>query len=120
MFFSFVDIIFLWNEHTTSYRRTPIHWGFKRANVCKFFCAVESVDINAIDKQGKTAMISAAQFDLIDTVRTLLAFNADTTGVLDLILPRDDDDDNPNNFNLGQPELFALVEEHENRTVIKF
>ena len=50
-----------------------------RASTCQLLCALDGVEQNAVNIEGKTALDLAVCLSEVDSVRTLLEFNVDTS-----------------------------------------
>ena len=66
-------------------------------------CALDGVDVNAINKLGKTAIACAIGKSRVDAVRALLEFNVDTSKAIVEANTR--------------VEIVQLLDEHRKRTV---
>ena len=51
------------------------------ASTCKLLCALDGVDQNAVDNEGKTAFDRVMTWSMFDSVRVLLDLNVDTSEV---------------------------------------
>ena len=75
------------------------------ASTCQLLCALDGVDQNAVDNEGKTALDLAVGRSRVDCVRALLEHNVDTSKVIVVA-----------NTNV---EIVQLLEENRKRSVKK-
>ena len=52
---------------------------YTRVSTCQLLCALDGVDQNALDNDGKTALDLAVGRSKVDSVRALLELNVDTS-----------------------------------------
>ena len=57
---------------------TPLHYA-SDASTCQLLCALDGVDQNVVNIDGKTALDLAVSRSKVDVVRALLEFNVDTS-----------------------------------------
>ena len=100
----FMTEIFLFFTKTSW---TPLHCASieGHASTCQLLCALDGVDQNAVDINGKTALDRAINGSQVDCVRALLELNVDTSKA------RVDA--------WTKVEIVQLLEEHRNRSVKK-
>ena len=60
---------------------TPLHQAstWDHASTCQLLCALDGVDHNTVDNEGKTALDLAINRSKVDCVRALLEFIVDTS-----------------------------------------
>ena len=84
---------------------TPLHFVsfYGHASTCKLLCAFDGVDQNAVNNKGETALDLAVGSSQVDSVRTLLELNVDTSKA---------------RVHVNTPvEIVQLFDEHRKRSV---
>ena len=83
---------------------TPLHFASFHglASTCQLLCALDGVDQNAVNDDGKTALDFVIQYSSVGSVRALLELNVDTSKAVI-------DGDNV--------EIVLLLDEHRKRSV---
>ena len=84
--------------------QTPLHFAcmYGKVSACQLLCALDGVDQNAVDNEGKTALDVAIGENVADCVRALLELNVNTSNSV---------------VNDSIVEIVQLLDEHRKRSV---